>query len=174
MVFPELGASVIVGESSYIVHTLQVTLLADAVGYHVGLAVYASHSGYDPEFVAYSHVAVFTEITLHFRAGGGYAGSLVVRGGIGIFEIFAERGGEIVGVYPFSGLYIGSGMSDRIAVFYHLMSYGDVAECEFVSALHVGGDFHPFERLTFFHIIGKHYRYIVGIVDFQNPFHSVL
>ena len=95
MILTELRTAVVVCECPHIVDTRKVTLSAETADDGVCLTVDTTDGGYNPQFVADTHITVGTKITAHNRCGRSCQFRAINRG-ILILEVITEAGGKVM------------------------------------------------------------------------------
>ena len=174
VVVAQLRTTVIMGVDPHVVEVRAVALALHALRDGLRLPVDAPHRGHDPQLVANAHRIVPAQVTHHPHVAL-RAPDIVNLGGIGVFEVVAEVGFQVVRVNPPALRHVLRGVTDGIAVLHDVLARGDVAQGELMAARNVlaerHGDALDIERLALVQVVGQCDGDIVRSVDFQKPFH---
>ena len=175
MVVAQLRTAIVVGIDPHVVEVRAVALGLDPLGDGLGLAVDAPDRRHDPQLVADAHRVVLAEVTHDLDVALRIV-DVVDLGRIGILQVVAEVGFEVVGMDPGTGDHGLGGVADGITVLDDILALGDVAQSELVTAGDglAQGDAHAVdvERFAGLQIVGEGHGDVVRGIDFQKPFHG--
>ena len=175
VVVTQLRTTVIMGIDPHVVEVRTIALGLDALGDGLRLPVDAPDRGDDPQLVADAHRTVLAEVTHDLGVALGIT-DLVDLGRIGVLQVVAEVGFEVVGMNPRTGRNRLGSVADGITVLDDVLALGDVAQGELMTAGDglAQGDLHAVdvERLAGPKVVGEGHGDVVRGVDFQKPFHG--
>src|SRR5690606_6305536 len=111
--------AVVMGKYPDIIDMAYIQLAFDAVDDRLGLSVYTTHRGNDPQFIANTGIAIITLVTFKSKAACRDFQLCIYRV-IAILQVIVQVGFYIVRMHMLARLNTRQGMANRITVFNHI------------------------------------------------------